>query len=166
VPAGAAPTPEKKRTRRLRLWLAIGGGIMALLCLGGVGIAISLYDGATRIKRSAPTAVVDNFLGAYFVDNNDEDASLYLCKSGVDIAALESFRASLREREAKTGNTVTVGWKNLEVVENDVRTRTVSAVLTIDGVIDNQPVSGSEHPWKFTLIDDDGWRICSATGES
>jgi hypothetical protein len=145
--------------------LALIGGIMALLCLGGAGVVITLYDKATAIKRTEPTAVVDNFLGAYFVDRNDDDAVLYLCKSGADITALASFRASLINREKKTGTSVVVGWKNMVATVGD-KSRTVSVVLTVDGVVDNQPVSGSEHPWTFGLVNDDGWRICSATAGS
>ena len=62
MPPAAIPPGRKPRARRARLILAIVGGTMALLCLGGVGIFIAVYDKATEIKRTAPDAVVDNFL--------------------------------------------------------------------------------------------------------
>jgi hypothetical protein len=141
--------------------VALIGGIMALLCLGGAAVVITIYDKATAIKRTEPTAVVDNFLGAYFVDRNNDDAALYLCKSGANITSLASFRASLLDREKKTGTSVVVGWKDMTATSGD-KTRTVSVVLTVDGVVDSQPISGSEHPWTFGMVDDGGWRICTA----
>ncbi|MDT5031284.1 MAG: hypothetical protein QOC94_1455, partial [Actinoplanes sp.] len=76
VPVAGGPAPTvvggKPRNRRLRLWLAMGLGIVVLLCLGGVGVAISLYDGATKIQRSEPDAVADSFLRAYLVNRDDK----------------------------------------------------------------------------------------------
>jgi hypothetical protein len=55
VEAMVTPKPPRKRgrlqSRRARLALALGAGMMALLCLGGVGVFIALYDEATE-KRA------------------------------------------------------------------------------------------------------------------
>src|SRR5690349_16121927 len=48
------------RSRRSRLFLALGAGIMALLCLGGVGVIVAIYDSATEVKRSDPSVVMFN----------------------------------------------------------------------------------------------------------
>ena len=81
---------------------------MALLCLGGVGVFVSLYDGATEIKRSAPDAVADSFLRAYLVNRDDREVSLYACRSGGDFAAISSLRTELIKREHDFGVTVAV----------------------------------------------------------
>ena len=79
----------KVRNRRLRLFLALGAGIVALLCLGGVGVFISLYDEATEIRRTAPDAVVDGYLRAYLVNRNEDETKLYTCAAGGDFAAIQ-----------------------------------------------------------------------------
>ena len=73
-------------------------GILALLCLGGVGVFVSLYDGATEIKRSAPDAVVDNFLGAYLVNRDDNEAALYRARTAVTSPELEAYRTDIMTR--------------------------------------------------------------------
>ncbi|WP_412753336.1 hypothetical protein [Krasilnikovia sp. M28-CT-15] len=155
-PVVAGVVPSRPRNRRLRLGLAMGAGIMALLCLGGVGVFVSLYDSATEIKRSAPDAVVDGFLRAYLVHRDDQEAALYMCKSGGDFSKLEAFRADLQAREKDFSIGIRVSWRSLAVANEGGRT-TVSTdiVRTIS--------DGSERTsdrWRFVMVDQDGWRVC------
>jgi hypothetical protein len=146
------------RNRRKRLWLAMGLGIVALLCLGGVGVVVSLYDGATEIKRSAPDAVVDNFLGAYLVNRDDKEAALYRCKNGGDFDQIEAYRTDIMAREKNFSVGISVSWTSLTVATNGDH-GTVTTDLT-KGTAD-----GSERvtkPWQFTVVDQDGWRVCGA----
>ncbi|WP_229067767.1 hypothetical protein [Actinoplanes sp. DH11] len=151
------------RSRRARLFLALAGGIMGLLCLGGAGIFFILYDDATKVERTEPAAVVDNFLGAYFVDRNDEDANLYVCSSGRSLEAIEEFRRELVDRESATGGSVAVGWRDLVIDDPGDGSKAARVTLTVDGMVNNQPVSNSEHYWELRLVDSDGWRVCGAT---
>ena len=159
APSGAPPELTKKPPRRLRLWLAITGGILALLCLGGVGIAISLYDGATKIKRSAPDAVVDSFLGAYLVNRDDKEAALYQCKSGGDFSHIPQYRGVMAAREKQFSVGIAVTWSSLDVVTNG-NTGTVTTELT--KTLTNQTGRNS-NSWRFDVVDQDGWRVCGAT---
>jgi hypothetical protein len=134
-------------------------GIAALLCLGGVGVFVSLYDSATAIKRSAPDAVVDNFLGGYLVNRDDREASLYTCKSGADLSELKAFRDDIVRREKDFSVGITVSWTSFTVSTNGDR-GTVTTDLT-KGTAD-----GTERitkPWQFAVVDQDGWRVCGAT---
>ena len=142
----------------MRLWLALVGGVMALLCLGGVGVVVSLYDNATKINRSAPDAVVDNFLGAYLVNRNDREASLYECKSGGDFGAIAAYRNDIARREKDFSVGITVTWSSLEVSTNGAR-GTVTANLT--RTLTDQTGRDSES-WRFDVVDQNGWRICGA----
>lgn len=142
----------------MRLWLAMGLGIVALLCLGGVGVFVSLYDSATAINRSAPDAVVDNFLGAYLVNRDDQEASLYTCKTGADLSQLKAFRDDIVTRETKFSVGIMVSWTSFTVATNGDH-GTVTTDLT------KATADGTERitkPWQFTVVDQDGWRVCGA----
>jgi hypothetical protein len=157
-PQGPAPAVAKPRNRRLRLFLAMGAGILALLCLGGVGVFVSLYDEATKIERSEPDAVVDNFLGAYLVNRNDEEADLYMCRSGGDFSQISAYRSDIADREKSYSVGIRVTWTGLTVSTQGER-GTVSTDLT--RTTTNQSGRDSQS-WEFTIVDDDGWRVCGA----
>jgi hypothetical protein len=143
----------------VRLWLAMGLGIIALLCVGGVGVFVSLYDSATAIKRSAPDAVVDNFLGAYLVNRDDDEAALYRCKAGGDFSQLEAYRTDIATREKNFSVGIMVSWTSFTVATSGER-GTVTTDLT------KATADGTERitkPWQFTVVDQDGWRVCGAT---
>jgi hypothetical protein len=153
------PAAGKQPNRRLRLWLAMGAGILALLCLGGVGVVVALYDGATEIKRTAPAAVADSFLRAFLVNRDDKEAALYMCKSGGDFSRIEAFRTDILSREQRYSIGIRASWTSLTVViEGDKATVSTDIVRAIS--------DGSERTsdrWQFSLVDHDGWRVCGAT---
>ena len=143
----------------MRLWLALGLGIIALLCVGGVGVFVSLYDSATAIKRSAPDAVADSFLRAYLVNRDDKEAALYRCKSQGNFAQLEAFRADIVAREKQYTIGIRVSWRSLAVSTQGNQT-------TVSTDIRRAISDGSERtsdPWQFQMVDEDGWRVCGAT---
>jgi hypothetical protein len=161
LPVAPGKAGEPKR-RRLRLWLAMGLGLMVLLCLGGVGVFVSLYDGATQIKRSAPDAVVDNFLRAYLVNRDDKEAALFRCKSGGNFAQLEAFRSDIVNREKQYTIGIRVDWTSLTVSSEGGQT-------TVRTDIRRAITDGSERTsdgWIFKMRDEDGWRVCGATEQN
>jgi hypothetical protein len=155
--------PQKPQNRRLRLWLAVGAGVLALLCLGGVGVAVLLYDDETKIERTAPDAVVDNFLRAYLGDRNDDAASLYSCKSDGDLTAISNLRDEMISRERDFGVKVSASWSALTVTDVDATHKTVAADLVIAGSANGNTVSRRTESWSFGVTDQDGWRVCGAT---
>jgi hypothetical protein len=156
----AVPPPAgTPRSRRKRLWLAMGLGIVALLCLGGVGVVVSLYDGATEIKRSSPDAVADNFLRAYLVNRDDTQAALYRCKSNGNFAELQALRSDIVSREKQYTIGIRVSWTTMTVSTQDGQT-------TVSTAIRRAITDGSERTsdaWRFSMVDQDGWRVCGAT---
>jgi hypothetical protein len=127
-------------------------------CLGGVGVGISLYDGATTIDRTTPDQVTSSFLRGYLVNRNDKEADLYRCKSGGDLAELEAFRESITDAERDHTVGIRVSWGSMAVAtEGDKATVTMELTRT---ATDSARLSGT---WKFGLVDQDGWRVCSAT---
>ncbi len=155
APPGA---PAKGPNRRLRLFLALGAGILTLLCLGGVGVFISVYDEATQIKREAPDAVVDSYLRAYLVDRDDDETSLYTCKSGGDFAAIQAYRAEILDVETTNSTSVQVSWEGLRVSAPG-RQGSVDVDLT-RSIGSREKVTDA---WRIAVVDQDGWRVCGAT---
>ncbi|MCU7722381.1 hypothetical protein ODJ79_01510 [Actinoplanes sp. KI2] len=158
MPPASIPPARKPRARRGRLILAIAGGIMALLCLGGVGVFVSVYTKATEIKRTAPVGVVVDFLGAYLVNRDDREAALYQCKSGGDFSQIQAFRDDITQREKTFSVGILVTWSSLDVHE-DGKSGTVTAVLTRTQSDRGGRDSSS---WQFDVVDQDGWRVCKA----
>lgn len=135
---------------------------MALLCLGGIGVFISLYDEATEIKRTAPDAVVDGFLRAYLVNRNDEQAALFTCKTGADLAAVAALRGEAVSREKSFDVNVNVSWSTLAVSGAGEDSRSVTTDLVIAGSSNGNSISRRSETWRFALKNEDGWRVCSA----
>ncbi|WP_106127502.1 hypothetical protein [Pseudosporangium ferrugineum] len=160
-PATPVPAPPKPRNRRARLFLALAAGILSLLCLGGIGVIISLYDEATEIKRTSPDVVVSSYLRAYLINRDDQQASLFTCKSGANLAQVSNLRDELVAREKEFDVSVSVNWGALAVAANG-SSRSVTTELTIVGSANGQPVSQRTEPWRFELIEEDGWRVCGA----
>ncbi|GAA0438770.1 hypothetical protein Aca07nite_49900 [Actinoplanes capillaceus] len=159
----AVTPPERPRarlqSRRARLWLAMGGGIMALLCLGGVGAVFLLFNENTEIKRSAPDAVVDNFLGAYFVSRNDKEVALYRCEGQGNFAALDAYRAQILAVEQEKGGSISVSWSTFTVSAGDKQ-----GIVTTDLIEAGSVGNGSlSFPWSFEVVNQDGWRVCGAS---
>lgn len=159
---GAAVPPGPARKKRVRLWLAMALGLMILLCLGGVGVFVSLYDGATQIKRSAPDAVVDNFIRAYLDDRDDKEAALFSCKSGGEFSQLAILRSELVGREKNFGVKINVTWGALSLAGSGNDRRSVATDLIISGTSDGNILSRSIEKWTFVVVNQDGWRVCSA----
>src|SRR5690242_8005353 len=101
-------------------------GIVSLLCLGGVGVFIASYDEATKIERTSPDAVVDQFLRAYLVNRDDKEASLFTCKSDPDLSGVSALRTELTQREAKFSVNVNVSWSSLTVSGTEPGRRSVA----------------------------------------
>jgi hypothetical protein len=133
-------------------------GVVALLCMGGVGVVVSLYDEATEIKRTAPDAVVDNFLRAYLVNRDDETASLYQCESGGDFTKIADYRSDIVSREKQFSVGILVTWSTFTVSINGSR-----GTVTTDLIKTTADRSGRlSNSWSFTVVDQSGWRVCGA----
>ncbi|HEX2770816.1 MAG TPA: hypothetical protein VHN18_00105 [Micromonosporaceae bacterium] len=159
APGGqGAPTDDGDRRRRLRPVLAVLGGVLALLCLGGLAAAYLVYDDATGPDRSAPDVVVDNYLRAYLVDRDDARADQYVCRGAPDLAEVRALRDDIQAREQRYSVRIVVSWGSLRVEPaGEGRAVTTEVRRTI--------ADGSERAqdrWRFEVVDRDGWRVCSA----
>jgi hypothetical protein len=142
--------------------VALLGGIVVLLCLGGAGIVALLYNNATKIDRAAPDQVTSSFLRAYLLDRDDKEASLYTCKQP-QLGGLAALRSDMVNREKNFGTSVSASWESLKVTDAAANTKSAAVDLAISGSKNGQQVSSHTESWTFGLVDVSGWRVCSAT---
>jgi hypothetical protein len=137
-------------------------GVLALLCVGGVGVGYVLYDQATRPDRSAPDVVVDNYLRALLVDRNDTQATLYACSDKAALISIAEMRDEVERRERDFDVVVRVSWGPLSRVAVSEREELVQTEITIAGFANGQQRSKRSETWEFRVVEDDGWRVCQA----
>ena len=151
-----APVPAPRRNRALRLALTVAAGVIALLCMGGVGIGVTLYDEATTLQHDDPEIVVSNYLRAVF-DGDDVNAHSLECDDASGLEPLRAFRADVLEREQRFGVAIRVTWGPLTVTpEGDQRTVMTELIRTITNA------ESSRQWWQFTVVDQGGWKVCAA----
>jgi hypothetical protein len=146
--------------------LAVVGGVLALLCLGGIGITFVLYDDATKIDRGSPDAAVDNYLRAFLVDRDDSQAALFRCQSPTNLTTLAALRDEMIAREKEFDVKVSVSWSSLAVKNVNATLSSVDASLVIAGSSNGQARSRRTEQWTFEVVDQDGWRVCGAAEAS
>ena len=147
---------------RWRMRLGIIAGIMALLCVGGVGIAFHEYDKATKPNRSAPDVVVDNYLRASLSDRDDKEAAQYVCNDPSGVLSFTMFRDEFVQREAQLGGQVAFDWGPLTVQGNHSDS-SVSVDITVNTSGGNSLPGRSIHKWVFLAVNSSGWQVCGAS---
>ncbi|GAA1879975.1 hypothetical protein [Asanoa iriomotensis] len=159
--AAASPTrttPTERTARPLRLLLMVLAGVATLLCLGGVGVGINLYDEATAVKRDEPDIVVANYLGAQLVERDDATAKLYSCAQDRGLEPVRALKRDIEMREQSFDVSILVDWGALSV-----QPAGEDRLVTTDI---GRSLAGGERSvqvWRFTVVDENGgWRVCSA----
>jgi hypothetical protein len=145
------PFPQRRprrtisRNKLLLIILAVVG--VFVLVAGGVGFV--LYNRATEINRSTPTVAVDQFLGAAFVDKDNDRVRLFACPQWTEDRT--------REIQGRFDPEVKVTWGSI-VVQSRQGHQAVAIArmrLVFQGFVDFQD-------WRFEVVEDNGWRVCSA----
>ena len=151
-----APVPAQRRIRPLRLALTVVAGVIVLLCMGGVGIGVTLYDEATTLQHDDPEIVVSNYLRAVF-DGDDVNAHSLECDDASGLAPFRAFQADVLEREQRFGVDIRVTWGPLTVTpEGDQRTVMTELIRTITNA------ESLRQWWRFTVVEQGGWKVCAA----
>ncbi|HEY3007456.1 MAG TPA: hypothetical protein VGJ63_05245 [Micromonosporaceae bacterium] len=155
------PPPERAVAgrRNWRLILTVGAGVIALLCVGGLGVGYVLYDRATTPDRHSPEVTVTGYVYAALADRDQSRARVFQCDGADD--PIRSLRDDVESRERTLGSAISVSVENVRVEETTRNSALVSADIrrsaTIDGVL--QSVVDR---WRFGLRHEDGWRVCRA----
>ncbi|GAA1399626.1 hypothetical protein ACFQZ4_23410 [Catellatospora coxensis] len=119
------------------------------------------YDEATKIDRSNPKVVVDEYLRAALVDQDKVSVDLHVCDEPAGLAPIGALREEFDQRERDFGVVVLVTWGAM-TGETSGSESAVTTTLTISGRKDGAVISKRSEIWRFSLVDSDGWRVCVA----
>jgi hypothetical protein len=135
---------------------------MLMLCAAAAGVTYVLYDRATRIDRSTPVVVVEQYVNVLLSDRDDERASLFECdgKRGARTRVKE-LRTQLEDLERRFDIDVIVSTANYDWSIYGARSDVQVDLLIDVPEADGRP-SRSKQRWGFELRDEDGWRVCDA----
>lgn len=135
--------------------LVVAGGI------GAVSWGLLAYNQVTKIDRSNPKVVTDEYLRAALVRKDKAGADLYACEDQSKLAPIKALRDELDQRERDFGVKILVDWVEFNRSDQG-RSALLTTNLSISGLKDGNVTSRRQETWRFTLADDGGWRVCGA----
>ncbi|MER5457830.1 hypothetical protein ABT008_23935 [Micromonospora sp. NPDC002389] len=139
-------------------------GAVATLCLAGGITGFVMYDRATTPDRGTPTVVVDSYLRAFLIDENQARADLFTCEGNTDLEQLSQLRSDLEAREQQFGTTMSITWGSVSAQRDGDRAQ-VRVELLFSARIDDIR-QYDRQPWIFTTQLDEEWRVCSGMRDS
>ncbi len=142
---------------RWRRVAVIAGIVIGIGAAGAATSGLFIYNEATKIDRTEPQVVTDEYLRAALVRKDFVGADLYACKNQERLAPIKTLRAELDQREKEFDITVLVSWGAFRQ-----EGKTLTTELTISGRKGITVTSKRSETWRFTMADEDGWRVCGA----
>lgn len=144
--------------RKVLLVLAI---VVAVGGVGGAATALLSYHEATKIDRSNPKVVLDEYLRAVLVRKDAVGAELYSCDAPSGLASITALREELNQREQDYSVEILVSWGAVTRVDGSGRSE-LTTDLHVTAIKDGVEQSNSSQGWRFSLLDQDGWRVCNS----
>jgi hypothetical protein len=132
--------------------------IFAVIAVLAAAAAIGVYTYRGRVVGRAPLAgapdeIVRQFLYTVFTLHDQEKLAVLLCSSWPPGDAM-SRTVSMVGSDAK------VYWTNLTVATSGNGRASVTAQVGARLPDDTQAIT--YHGWRFSLLDESGWRVCDA----
>src|SRR5688572_10013940 len=90
--------------------LMIGAVAVVIGGAGAMSAALLTYHEATKIDRSNPKVVTDEYLRAALVRKDKVGAQLYACAQPERLVAIQALRDELDRREREFGVSITIDW--------------------------------------------------------
>ncbi len=137
---------------------ALSGAIVMAAMLGLLIWALMGYNELTKIDRSNPKVVADQYLRALLIDGDSAGADLYACHDQKNLTELKTFRSEIEKRERDFDVTIVVSWGAYTQIGQDLTTE-----LTVTALKAGIEESSNREQWRFGLVDDGGWRVCNAS---
>ena len=124
-------------------------GVIVALAAGG----IYLFRQVEKAPALTPEETVSAFLTAVFLSADPQKASLVVCSNWDPADAIARTTRAVPQGAH-------VSWGDLTVVTIGDARVTVRGSLGIRMSDDSRPSSFVQ--WRFTLVDESGWRVCEA----
>jgi hypothetical protein len=160
-PATSVPVQAQRGRRNWRLIIAILVAALSTLCAGGSLVGYIWYAKATTPDRSTPDLVVRQYLQATFEEADTSRASLFTCSKPESLTEVQDTLTDVHQRESRFGVKIVVAWEGFATSEQGKRA-TVDLNLLIRVPEANGSTSESLDRWRFTTVDERGWRVCGA----
>ncbi|MEU8081519.1 hypothetical protein AB0B31_39445 [Catellatospora citrea] len=149
------------RSLKWRKILLIVAVVLAVAGVGGVVTVILTYHEVTKIDRSNPKVVLDEYLRAALVTEDAVTVDLYDCEDPAGLGPISDLRAELDRRERDFAVEILVSWGAMSRTDSPGRAL-LTTNLAITAVKDGLEQSSSSQVWRFTMLEEDGWRACNA----
>lgn len=149
------------RSVKWRKVLLIVAVVLAMAGVGGVVTVILTYHEVTKIDRTNPKVVLDEYLRAALVTQDAVTVDLYDCDDPAGLSPISDLRAELDRREQDFAVEILVSWGAMSRTDGPGRAL-LTTNLAITAVKDGQEQSSSTQAWQFTMLEEDGWRACDA----
>jgi len=133
------------------------GAIAVVVGGAAAGGALLTYHESTKIDRSNPEVVLIRYLDATFERKDPAMASLYTCANPARLGPLDSYRDELEAREKNFGVTILVTSSRMTTTDSTIQ-MDLHVVANKNGSVESE----SSDPWRFQMVDEDGWRVCGA----
>jgi hypothetical protein len=149
-PPEVAGSSSVRRRRKPSAQLIVALAFFGLILIAGT-VGLIIYDRATAIDRSTPTVVVDQFLVASFDDRDPRRVAFFICDQ------LQPDQA-LADTIGGIDMNLSVSWGDFSTDQGD---GSAVVIAQVRFRLDQGDSSYSAiEQWQFTMVDEDGWRVC------
>lgn len=135
--------------------------VLGIVVLGGVvgtGLALRSYDQKTKIDRTIAKVVVRQYIDAALVSRDNDRAALFSCKNP-QLGEVQSLESDLIASEQANGYATQLVISRSTEVDGG---KYVDVELQVNQG-QGTTVRTRIMQWRFTLVDQDGWRVCGAS---
>ncbi len=140
-------SPARQAGRAALVFAALS--VLVALAAGG----LYLFRRVDKPPSLTPEETVSAFLSAVFLSADPQKASPLVCSNWDPADAIARTTAAVPDGAS-------VSWGELKVVTSAESRVTVRGSLGVRMPDDSRPSSFAQ--WRFTLVDEDGWRVCEA----
>ncbi len=151
-----APPPRKSRALIVTISII---GVLLLLC-AGVGTTAYFAFGRVGSGGGSPSGAVDGFMKAAFVDRDEEALSRFICNKSRSKQAIRDEIQRLEDIESGSNSKITVDWSNITQTNKSGSDATATADVSITATVAGEPTDPITGTWKYTLVEESGWRVC------
>jgi hypothetical protein len=132
--------------------------VVALVLAGGM-VALYLTRGSAVVRPKAldtPESAVREFLTAVFVAHDEARLAAVVCSSWPPNEAMDRTRGMVAA-------SAHVSWDSLSVASTQTDRVTLTAHLGLRFPQEDEVHPASFQEWHFTVVNEDGWRVCDAS---